>query len=534
MDISITDKLDTCVCLSELTTGKVLWINPLLMERAGITSSDMLPETSAELLGLGGEIAAEYNKADLSKEYCRLLPDSSVLISKRTDYNGAEVRMDTLFSFPKDENYEYIYRSAIIQSEFDRFVENYHGLYFPKENISEGLYSANNVYGGDIAFILQMDAALSAFRIMAAEYRSGLEGFGDILMHKMMARNLFRDIVKPNKPICFTAAELAEKHPAEYEWMMQNGVTNVMLFPILTRAQMQAFIGICNVQRFYGNLSMLAMTRFMLSNEIRAMTVMDRSADEVNRSSALEDNDVVINMFGGFEIRTVRGKMGFSSFASSKCCLMLIYLIFNRGRTVPVRELAEILWPNQLFDNPYDMVKGVAFRLRKILNPICDKKIIIAKQGTYTVNDELFLILDTQSFEKVCGQLRQIGLTVKDRQMMYQRVIQSYKGNLLPNFEDEIWLIGRISYYQVMYWGIVKEYLMLLDQLGQFENFLSVASQAMNIVHPDGDIYQLIITSLIKQNRMDMARSCYLKAEKLLSPEQKQSFIDLWNKIGTK
>ena len=534
MSKSMTEMFDAGVCISEYSTGKVLYGNQFLMDRAGITSSDMLPETAAELLGLDSNIAVEYTNADLSEEYSRMLPDGSTLVSKRTVYNGADARMDTLFSFPRDEKYDYVHRSVIIQSEFDRYVKSYHGLYFPKENISEGLCSANSVYDSDIAFILQMDAEISAFRIMAAEYRSGLEGFDDILVHKIMARKLFGNIVKPNKPVCITASELAANHSAEYEWMMQNGVSNVMLFPILTRAQMQAFIGVCNVNRFYGNLSMLALTRFMLSNEIRAMTVMDRMADEDNRSAALEDNDVVINMFGGFEIRTVRGKMGFSNFASSKCCLMLIYLIFNQNRTVPVRELAEILWPNQLFNNPYDMVKGVAFRLRKMLDPICDKKIIIAKQGTYTVNNELFLILDTQGFEKVCGQLRQIGLTVKDRQMMYQRVMQFYKGNLLPNFEDEIWLIGRISYYQVMYWGVVKEYLLLLDQLGQFENFLSVASQAMNIVHPDGDIYQLIITSLIRQNRMDMARSCYLKAEKLLSPQQKQLFIDLWNKTSSK
>jgi DNA-binding SARP family transcriptional activator len=513
----------------------VLYANPFLLKRAGYAASGQLPETGAELFGLSGDLAAEYNSADLSGDscFCKFLPDSSVLKSSRSIYDGRDVRMDTLFTF-SDEEFSNICSSVLMQTEFKHYIKSYHGVYFPNENISEGLYSANGIYDADIAFILHMDTELNAFRIIAAEYRSGLEGFDDILAHKLMARNLFRDIVKPAKPICFTAADLAEKHHAEHEWMMQNGVSNVMLYPILTRTQMQAFIGVCNVNRFYGDLSMLALTRMMLSNEIRALTVMDRIADEVNRSAALEDNDVVINMFGGFEIRTVRGKLGYSSFASSKCCLMLIYLVFNRDRTVPVRELAEILWPNQLFDNPYDMVKGVAFRLRKILDPICDKKVVIARQGTYAINDELCLILDTRSFDTICEQLRQMGLSVKDRQMMYQRVIQCYRGNLLPNFEDEIWLIGRIIYYQVKYWGIVKEYLLLLDQIGQFEKFLSVASQAMNIVHPDADIYQLIITSLIRQNRMEMARSFYLKAEKILSPEQKQTFVELWNKLSTK
>jgi DNA-binding SARP family transcriptional activator len=535
MDKSITDLMDTGICISALDTGKVLYANPFLLERAGFAASGQMPETSAELFHLHGGPAAEYINADLSGAdgFCKFLPDNTVLKSRRSVFEGADVRVDTLFTFP-NEQFGAICGAVLKQCEFERYIKSYHGVYFPDENISEGLYSANSIYNADIAFILHMDTELNAFRIMAAEYRSGLEGFDDILAHKLMAKNLFCDMVKPSKPLCIAAEDLKEKHTPEHRWMIQNGVSNVMLYPILTRTQMQAFIGVCNVRRFYGDLSMLALTRMMLSNEIRAITVMDRNADEVNRSAALEDNDIVINMFGGFEIRTVRGKLGYSSFASSKCCLMLIYLIFNRDRTVPVRELAEILWPNQLFDNPYDMVKGVAFRLRKILDPICDKKVVIARHGTYAFNDELCLILDTGSFDTICEQLRQMGLSVKDRQMAYQRIIQCYKGNLLPNFEDEIWLIGRIIYYQVKYWGIVKEYLLLLDQIGQFEKFLSVASQAMNIVHPDADIYQLIITSLIRQNRLDMARSFYLKAEKILSPEQRQTFIDLWNKLSVK
>lgn len=82
----------------------------------------------------------------------------------------------------------------------------------------------NSVYDRDIAFILQMDSEICAFRIMAAKYRSELEGFDDILIHKIMARKLFGNIVKPHKPVCFTAPELAANHSAEYEWMMQSGV----------------------------------------------------------------------------------------------------------------------------------------------------------------------------------------------------------------------------------------------------------------------------------------------------------------------
>ena len=425
-------------------------------------------------------------------------------------------------------------RADLIVCEMQRFMDNHHGLYLPHENISEGLKSARNVYEADIAFILEMDTELNVFRIMSAELRDGLEGFGDILTRGPIAKNLFGDIIKFDKPACFSAESLSLTHPKEHEWMMLNGVRNVMLNPLLTRTQMKAFIGVCNIERLHDDQSMLAFSTFMLTNEIRAVTVMDKYTRLSTRSVILEDNDVLVNMFGGFEIWTRLGRLGFDNFVSSKCCLLLVYLIFNRERLVPVRELAEILWPDQLFDNPYNMIKGVAFRFRKLIDPICEKKVVIAQHGTYVLNSELNLLIDTSYFENVYKLIKQSGTTTKDRHQLYRRAIASYKGNLLPNFEDEIWLVGKINYYQIMFSSIIKEYLLFLDQMGLFEEFFMVVSQVLNILYPDGDIYNLIISVLVRQNRMDIARNCYLKVEKRLSSEQRQTFIDLWNKAGFK
>ena len=425
------------------------------------------------------------------------------------------------------------FRAELIVSELQRFIDNYCGLSFPDDNISEGLKSVRNVYDADMAFILVLDSELKAFRIMSVELREGLEGFGGVLTEKAIARDLFSGVVKANSPACFTADQLAEKHPAESEWMAINGVSSVMLSPILSRTQMMAFIGVCNIGRLYGDSSMLTFSTVMLTNELRALIIMDRYAKESGRSIILEDNDIIINMFGGLEIWTRRGRLDLGN-ASPKCCLLLVYLIFNRERLVPVRELAEILWPNQLFDNPYNMIKGVAFRLKKLLDPVCEKKVVIAQQGTYMINKELNLLPDTHSFERTCETLKRPGLTTREKRILYKRAIAYYKGNLLPNFEDELWLVGKINYFQIIYSSVVKEYLMFLEKMGIMEDFFSVVSQVLNIIYPDGEIYNLILSALIRQNRMDIARSCYLKVEKLLSPEQKCVFIDMWNKLGIK
>ena len=428
---------------------------------------------------------------------------------------------------------ENTFRTELILSGLQSFIDNYQGLDFPKGNISEGLKSVRTVYDADIAFILVIDSEVGAFRMISAELREGLEGFEDVLTRKVIARNLFAELVLPDKPVCFTAEQLFENHQAEYEWMNLNGVTSVMLSPILTRAMMKAFVGVCNIGRLFEDFSMLTFSTFMMTNEVRAVTILEKYAQQSNRLALLEDNDIIVNMFGGIEIWTRNGRLDLGN-ASEKCCLLLIYLVFNKDRFVPARELAEILWPEQLFDNPYNMIKGVAFRLKKLLDPVCEKKIVIAKQGTYALNSELYLLLDTDGFEKVYNSLKNKPLTSREKQTLYKRAISLYKGNLLPNFGDELWLVGKINHFQIMFSRIIKEYLLFLDKSGDVEEFFSVVSKVLNIIYPDGEIYNLILTMLVRQNRMDMARNCYLKIEKLLSPEQKQVFLNMWNKLEIK
>ena len=417
-------------------------------------------------------------------------------------------------------------RDELVVAELQRFVDNYHGLHLPDENVSEGLQSVRNVYDADISFILMSDPDNNIFRIIFALTREDFEGFGGDLTQKVIAKGLFTEIIKPNFPVCITTEELKGSFPEEHEWMTDNRIQNVLLYPILNRAMMHAFIGVCNARRLFGDISMLSFSTYLLTNETRAITIIDRFAKKSNRYLFLEDNDLIVNMFGGLEVWTKRGKLDLGNVASAKCCLLFIYLIFQKDRFVSVRELAEALWPDQILDNPYNMVKGVVFRLKKLLDPICEKKVFVARQGTYILNSELNLHLDTLEFERLSQLLKQPSHTARERRKLYSYAISCYKGSLLPNFEDEIWLVGKISYYQILYQSIVKEFLLFLGNEGAAEDFFAVVSQVLNIIYSDGEIYSLILSVLLKQNRIDIARNFYSKVEKILTAEQRQVFID--------
>ena len=164
------------------------------------------------------------------------------------------------------------------------------------------------------------------------------------------------------------------------------------------------------------------------------------------------------------DVHTNLGSLSFSDISSVQCSRFLLYLLKNRSRTIPVREIADVLWPDQLIDNPYSMVKGVAFRVRKILDSICPQKLVVAKSGTYAINDKLTLIIDTEEFDLLCDRVHSSKISDVDRQLIYEKLLRVYKGDMLPNYESEIWLMGWIGYYQIKYLDILKEYLTLLKE----------------------------------------------------------------------
>jgi two-component SAPR family response regulator len=207
----------------------------------------------------------------------------------------------------------------------------------------------------------------------------------------------------------------------------------MMAVPFTTRTALIAFFCVTNVGRFWNKTSFLTLSTKALANEIRAMYMSKLIRAAKHKSPELSDDDVVINLFGGFEIYTNIGSIVFTDLSSLQCSRFLLYLLKNRNRTIPVREISDVLWPDQLIDNPYNMVKGVAFRVRKILDDICPKKLVIAKSGSYAINDQLTLILDTEVFDRICERVKNTNLTDSEKQLIYERGLRVYKGDMLPS-----------------------------------------------------------------------------------------------------
>lgn len=536
MHIEALDDINSIVCLSDSETHQVLFLNSYARDYFSL--EDIPEQLKVEELMTQDTLTrqAYFEKPLATGEIvtrivptlCNL-PWPAILESVQVPHGDSIVRVDSVRQMvidgkDSDSLYTLLFESAYLYLE-----STYHGVDFPEANIDECMSAALLLYEADRAYVLEQDEELEACQYLYSKTRDGFVSPEDEEVGSMLFSSIFTDIIKNGEPFIYETERLKDTHPEEYEWLTRHHIFNAMGVPFTTRTNMVIFFCVNNVRRFMGKTSFLGLATKALFNEIRDIHMFQINKSVRHSTRDLSDGDVIIKLFGGFEISTNIGTLDFTDFSSVQCSRFLLYLIKNRNRTIPVREIADILWPDQLIDNPYNMVKGVAFRVRKILDSICPDKLVIAKSGTYAINDKLTIILDNESFDRMCDRIHSSKLSPYEKLYLYERALRIYKGDMLPNYESELWLIGWIGYYQMKYLDILKEYLYLLQETAQYGKIFEVVSNVLSIGYADGDIYEVLIDALLKQNKLEMAKSYYMRVEKYLTNDQRRNFVNSWN-----
>ena len=426
------------------------------------------------------------------------------------------------------ENSDSLY-TMMFESSYLYIDANYHGIDFAEENIRECLSAVYDLYMAERAYILDIDEQLEAGEYLCQYTADGFTSSEYGSNHSVLFSNLFSNLIKKGESFAFVTENLKDTHPEEYAWLVQHGIFNAMGVPFRTRTGMIPFLVVDNTRRFWGKMSFLSMSTRALYNEIRAIQMLKKTVSARHGNKELWDGEIIINLFGGFEIHTSAGSLDLGDYSSLQCSKFLLYLIKNRNRTIPVREIADVLWPDQLIDNPYNMVKGVAFRVRKILDSIGASNLVIAKAGTYAINTKLMIILDTDRFDRLSENI-QVKKSPYEKQTLYEKMLRIYKGDMLPNFESEIWLIGWIGYYQMKYLEILKDYLALLQESEQYGKIFEAVSNVQRIGYGDSEICMFLIQALVRQNKPELAKSYYMRLEKYLTSDQRVALAVSWDK----
>ena len=534
------DALPVAAIVSNVKNNRIVYLNKAAKSYFKISEIDD-KLTCQELLKLVGEDLKWYENVNLTSNIERFqviyqnknIPYPVLLDSSVLEYDGYQARLDVI----NTKNYDMIPDYNLYSNVFERSVNRLEKLYNSDMGLEGNIYQILDLvlyaYGGDRAFIYELDEELGCTVDLYERCRKGFMPYND--KYKSLDIITINNLMFKVKEYGFYSAVTEEMPESIIRDRMVDGlvVRNMgTQFPL--RSGINCFLSIDNPRRFWGKSTFLKYAAFLLANEVHINKIqgyLDASY-LLNKTINTETNRIKIYMFGGFEIQTSKGILQEGSFRSPQVCVLISFLLMNRRRMLSIYEISNALWPGQVLDNPYNQIKNVVFRARKALEGVCEKPLIEAGGGTYFINREVDVWVDTEEFERLCRKASREDIPTEQRLSLYDQAFLLYRGSMLPFMEPELWLLTTINYYQILYTQMTNEYVKLLSKTGEFTRAFAVASETLNIEPSNYEIYSILLESLIENNHEELARKYYQQIYVHLSKKQKEHFRQIWKRLS--
>ncbi len=220
---------------------------------------------------------------------------------------------------------------------------------------------------------------------------------------------------------------------------------------------------------------------------------------------------LLINMLGEFSISYDGKTINDSSSRSKKLWSVLEYLVAFRGRSISQGDLIELLWPDDEISNPANTLKTLLYRVRTLVEALGfgnGKEIIIYSRGTYLLNGDLDLVVDTEVFE---DKLKQAALAASsdDCLALLMAAIDIYKGDFLPQSAFETWVIPLSTYYHSKYVQAVEKAIELLAAQNRHSDIITLCRKALAIDPYDENLHYWQMLSLFRAGEQQQALKHY-------------------------
>ena len=193
---------------------------------------------------------------------------------------------------------------------------------------------------------------------------------------------------------------------------------------------------------------------------------------------------IEIKLFGGLSIYR-DGKQILESLSNTrKTKFFLSYLIMNIDKEIPHKELFDLLWFGEDYSNPGTALRTILYRYRQLIEQHKVDELansITSRKGHYKWNTLSDVRIDMYDFEKYAylGLDDANGGECRD---YLKKAIPLYQGKLFPEAEQDHWVVQKATYYRELYTKVVAKYIQYLKEDGEYNEIISVANAAMDII----------------------------------------------------
>lgn len=221
--------------------------------------------------------------------------------------------------------------------------------------------------------------------------------------------------------------------------------------------------------------------------------------------------ELIISMFGGFELTYDTCRIHESVNRSKKLWKLLAYMITYRNKNISQSEYIDVIWGHTECSNPENALKNLFYRIRILLEPIHIKNeyLILTTGNSYKWNNSLPCKIDIEIFENNIKMASYFELDPIRRIRLYKEAIYLYKGNFLSNYSNELWVMPLTTHYHNLFLSAVKSLAILLESEQQYEEMLNVLNYAIQIDSFDEKIHILLIKAYLYHGNNSAALSQY-------------------------
>jgi ATP-dependent transcriptional regulator len=220
-----------------------------------------------------------------------------------------------------------------------------------------------------------------------------------------------------------------------------------------------------------------------------------------------------VKQFGPFKV-IVSGDGREIPWRTKKGSELFAYLISLEGNAVERNHLFDVIWKDELPNNPVAMLHNMIYNIRKELSAYKLENLVQYKNKRYSI-DMALIDCDMDAVSRVCS-----AISHKDMDMLLvnESVISDYWGVYLENI-DSIWVTERKDYYDKMY---INGSLLLADYYydnGIYEKSLVYLQNALKVDIFSERIMGKILECYSRTWKFDKLRAKYEEFCEMLTRE---------------
>lgn len=231
-------------------------------------------------------------------------------------------------------------------------------------------------------------------------------------------------------------------------------------------------------------------------------------------------NRFTVKMFGEFSISDGEHTITDQANRSKKVWNLLEYILANRDRMLPQKELVELLWSGEDTKDPINTLKVLMHRVRTMLKEFGEDgaQLIIFKKGSYGWNPEVKCSLDTEEFTAACTTAEQTADETEKLELLL-KAVSLYEGEFLQKNAAEPWVMELSRSYSGTYLRAAAEAAEILYGLGRFHELITLCQSVVGLFPYEEAFYLYLLQGLVETKQTNQALEEYHKISELFFRE---------------